>query len=241
MCGRYAVATPGQLALRFAVEQPAQLEPTYNAAPSERLPVIVEHGGQRSVELMQWGLIPHWAKDPRIGSQMINARAESVAEKPAYRRPLRRQRCLVPASGFYEWQASSEGKVPYYMHRKDEDLFVFAGLYDSWCDAEGQPVQTFTIITTQPNSLLAPIHTRMPAILSPDTEAVWLDATVQDVTRLTALLRPYPAAYLAARQVSRRVNSVKNNDASLLDAVASATMSDGSKYKEGLFQVNYVA
>jgi putative SOS response-associated peptidase YedK len=203
--------------------------------------VIIEHDGQRHVELMQWGLIPHWAKDPRIGFQMINARAESVAEKPAYRRPLRRQRCLVPASGFYEWQASSAGKVPYYMYRKDDGLFAFAGLYDIWHDAAGQPVQTFTIITTQPNSLVAPIHTRMPAILSPDTEAIWLDASVHDVTRLTALLRPYPVADLAAHQVSRRVNSVKNNDVSLLDAVAGTSTSDRAAYQEGLFQVNNVA
>jgi putative SOS response-associated peptidase YedK len=241
MCGRYTVATLGQLALRFGAEQPAQLEPTYNAAPSERLPVIVEHDGQRRVELMQWGLIPHWAEDPRIGSQMINARAESVAEKPAYRRPLRRQRCLVPASGFYEWKATSEGKVPYYMHRKDDDLIAFAGLYDIWHDAAGQPVQTFTIITTPPNSLVAPIHTRMPAILSPDTEAIWLDTTVQDVTWLTELLRPYPVADLAAHQVSRRVNSIKNNDASLLDAVSGASKPNRASYQEGLFQVNNVA
>ncbi|HWE64186.1 MAG TPA: SOS response-associated peptidase [Chloroflexota bacterium] len=220
MCGRYTVTNPEQIALRFDVEQPPHVEATYNAAPSEQLPVIVEHDGQRAMHLFRWGLVPHWAKDPQAGFNMMNARAETVAEKPAYRMPLRRQRCLVPASGFFEWKTTVEGKRPYYIHLKDDDLFAFAGLYDTWHDAQGRSLETYTVITTAANSLLAPLHERMPVILPRDVEALWLDPEIQDASLLCPLLCPYPADQMAAYEVSRRVNSVRHNDASLLAAAS---------------------
>jgi putative SOS response-associated peptidase YedK len=220
MCGRYTLAHPQQLALRFDVEQPVAVDPTYNAAPSEQLPVIVEREGHREARQMQWGLIPSWSKDPQIGFKMMNARAETVAEKPSYRRPLRRQRCLVPATGFFEWQQTQNGKQPYYFHLRDEDLFAFAGLFDTWRDPQGRPLETYTIITIAANELLAPIHERMPVILPRDAEALWLDPEIEDAELLTALLRPYPAEAMEAYPVSRRVNSVRNNDADLIIAAA---------------------
>jgi putative SOS response-associated peptidase YedK len=220
MCGRYIVTTPSPLAERFALTEPLAFAPTYNGAPSDRLPVIVEQGGRRRLELMQWGLVPHWAKDPKIGARLINVRAETVAEKPAFRLPLCRQRCLVPTSGFYEWVATKQGKLPYYIHRKDGDLFAVAGLYDTWQDATGERLRSYTVITTEANSLLLPIHDRMPVILPREAEAIWLDPAVQDVGQPTALLRPYSADDLEAYPVSRRVNAVRQNDPSLLKRVA---------------------
>jgi putative SOS response-associated peptidase YedK len=218
MCGRYTLTNSQQLALRFDVASVPPVEATFNAAPSTPLPVIVEQDGQRTAQLMRWGLVPHWAKDPHIGFKMINARAETVAEKPSYRTSLRRQRCLVPARGFYEWRKDGNAKLPYYIHLRDDSLFAFAGLYDTWQD-EGEPLRTFTIITTKPNGLVEPIHDRMPAILHKDEEALWLDPEVQDTGLLTALLRPYPDDEMEAYQVSTRVNSPANNDPTVLAPV----------------------
>jgi putative SOS response-associated peptidase YedK len=218
MSGRHA-APHAPLDGSGALAQLSLWQPTYNAAPTDRLPVIVAPDGHRRFELMQWGLVPHWARDPRIGARLIHARAESAADKPAFRLPLRRQRCLVPASGFYAWEATKEGKLPYLVRRKDGDLFAVAGLYDTWRDAMGRPLRGYAILTTAANRVLLPFQDRMPAILPYEAEAVWLDPAVQDVARLTALLRPYPAEELEVYPVSRRVNSVKHNDARLLDLV----------------------
>lgn len=216
MCGRYAIMETNELQGRFDLaETPPELAPRYNVAPRQTLPTIVRHS-PNSVALMRWGFIPFWAKEAAMGDRMINARAETVAEKPAYRRAFRTQRCLVPASGFYEWRRTEQGKQPYFIHLADAPLFAFAGLYDTWRDPAGAEIQTYTIITTAANDLMAPIHDRMPVILDPDDEDLWLDPDATEPERLLPLLRPYPAAAMAAHPVSRSVNSPVNDHADLV-------------------------
>jgi putative SOS response-associated peptidase YedK len=154
------------------------------------------------LSLMKWGLVPSWAKDPRIGSKLINARAEDIASKPSFKRPLRSQRCIVPASTFFEWKGSPGGKVKYRIGRKDGDLFGFAGLYATWRDPAGGELTTYTIITTQPNDLMAPIHSRTPFILLPDDEDRWLDPEMTEPEEIVSLLRPYPSDLLEAKPAS---------------------------------------
>lgn len=219
MCGRYAIvlAGDGSLQRRFSLEDLLDDPQTrFNVAPTQTLPVVVRNSPDR-VEMMRWGLVPSWAKDASIGSRMINARAETVAEKPAFRRPLRSQRCLVPATGFFEWKRDGDGKVPHFIHLPDEPLFAFAGLYDTWRDPNGQTVQSYCIITTEPNAVMAPIHNRMPAILRREDEDEWLDPENTEPERLLSLLRPYPAHAMAAYPVSRMVNSPANDAPGVLE------------------------
>ncbi len=221
MCGRYAlvVAGDGSLQRRFSLEEllddPA---PRFNVAPTQTLPVVVRHSPNH-LEMMRWGLIPSWAKDPSVGNRMINARAETVAEKPAFRRPFRSRRCLVPASGFFEWKREGTGKQPYFVHLTDEPLFAFAGLYDIWHDPQGQEVRSYTILTTDANDLMAPIHNRMPVILAREDEDDWLDPDISEPERLLPLLRPYPARAMEAYPVSRAVNSPMHDAPDVLLAV----------------------
>jgi putative SOS response-associated peptidase YedK len=218
MCGRYAivVAGDGTLQRRFSLEElhedPA---PRFNVAPTQTLPVITRNSPNR-VEMMRWGLVPSWAKDASIGSRMINARAETVAEKPAFRRSLRSQRCLVPATGFYEWKRDGDRKTPHFIHLREEPLFAFAGLYDVWRDPDGQTMKTYTILTTAPNALMSEIHNRMPVILRREDEDDWLDPANSEPEHLLPLLRPYPASEMAAYPVSRMVNSPANDAPDLL-------------------------
>ncbi|MBI4504596.1 MAG: SOS response-associated peptidase, partial [Chloroflexi bacterium] len=173
--------------------------PRYNIAPSQPVLTIVADGA----EVMRWGLIPGWAKDPSIGDRMINARAETVAEKPSFRHALRRKRCVVLADGFYEWRKDATGrKLPFCIALEDEAPFAFAGLWDAWRDLEGQVIRSCTIITTTPNALMASIHDRMPVILLPEAEALWLDQRVDDPARVLPLLAPYPAEHMRAWEVS---------------------------------------
>jgi len=203
MCGRYSnqgtdVAT---LAERFAAQP--QLEsfvPSPNIKPTHAAPVVVEHDGQRKLQLMQWGLIPSWAKDPKIGYKTFNARAETVAEKPAFRHAFKHKRCLVPAHAFYEWLAENGRKVPYMFALEDNELFAFAGLYDVWKTPNGEALSTYTIITTTPNELVGKVHNRMPVILLPDAEAAWLDSQVSDAGVLQRLLEPYDASLMAVQR-----------------------------------------
>lgn len=218
MCGRYTLAEPGLIAERFdAAELPEPLFPTFNAAPTRRLPVVVRNSPNR-IALMRWGLIPCWAKDAAIGNRMINARAETLAEKPAFKRPLKSQRCLVPATGFYEWRREGKVKQPYLFGLTDEPIFAFAGLWDAWRDpASGDKVYSYTVITSAPNPLMAPIHDRMPVILDRHAESIWLDPTVDDPELLVSLLKPYPAEPMTAFAVSRSVNSVANDGPELIE------------------------
>src|SRR5215469_2786587 len=197
MCGRYEVIDGKRVYSRFQIAQPRLPIPDNgDVRPTQQVMVLqTDH----ILSLMQWGLVPAWANDPRIGSKMINARAETIASKPPFKRPLRSQRCIIPASAFFEWQGSPGAKVKYRIGRQDDDLFGFAGLYDTWRDptTDGE-LATCTIITTQPNELVAPIHNRMPVILLPEDEDRWLDPDMSEPEAIVSLLRPYPADLLVA-------------------------------------------
>lgn len=212
MCGRFSIfADPSRLAERFEVGLPAEgLRPRYNAAPTQALPVILNEG-DRAIQLLRWGLVPFWAKDPSIGSQMINARAETLAEKPSFRNALKKRRCLVLADGFYEWKKTPTGKIPMRVALTSGDPFAFAGLWEIWDSPEGDKLRTFTIVTTSPNELVEPIHNRMPVILRPEHEALWMDNHAEPAAWLD-VLRPYPAELMRAYPISKRVNSVGNDD-----------------------------
>ena len=221
MCGRYTLTTTGeQLAEEFDLIDVPPVTPRYNVAPTQMVPVVrmyAEDAPARRLDQLKWGLIPHWAREAGIGSRMINARSEEAANKPAFRTPLRRQRCLVPCTGFFEWQAADPGiksakKQPYYIHRRDDHPLGFAGLWDRWHDPDGNVIESFTILTTSPSELMRPLHNRMPVIIPRAEYALWLDPQVQDPARLAHLLAPFTDDALIARPVSTRVNNVRFDD-----------------------------
>lgn len=225
MCGRYSLTEALDVIVQHFLiqhvgpEVAAGYRPGYNVAPSQDVLVIGLRLGARSAALHRWGLIPGWAKDPSIGYKMINARAETVHERPAYRGPFRSRRCLIPADGLYEWKREGKRKQPYRFLMKDEKPFAFAGLWDEWRGPDGQTIRSCTIITTEPNELLATVHDRMPVILPPDAYDEWLDPCTKP-DRLRALLVPYPAEQMKGYPVSPRVNSPANNDPELILPIA---------------------
>ena len=191
MCGRYALLDPNQLFSRFGVTNELdQLSTNDDIRPTQLAPVV-KAGHQAA--LMRWGFIPSWAKDPAIGQKMINARAEGLDQKPSFKKPLRSYRCLIPATSFFEWQATSRGKIKYRFSIVSGEMFGLAGLYDAWIDPAGGRRQTFTIITTTANEIVAPIHDRMPVLLNWADEDVWLDPEETDSQHLLTYLRPFPA------------------------------------------------
>jgi putative SOS response-associated peptidase YedK len=215
MCGRFAQATdPAKLAKQFGAEMTREFPaPGYNVAPTALAAVvrIPRTGAGRVLEALKWGLIPSWARDPAIGAQMANARAETAAEKPSFRSAFRKQRCLVPVDGFYEWKKTPSAKHPYYFTLKNGEPFALAGLWEVWKPKEGgEPVETFTILTTGPNPLMAEVHDRMPVILAPGEYDSWLDPALQDRSKIQALLKSYPAEEMESRAVSTYVNSTRN-------------------------------
>jgi putative SOS response-associated peptidase YedK len=218
MCGRFTLAVPAaDIADFFEVDARLNLPPRYNIAPTQETPVVRAKEEGRELALLRWGLIPSWAKDPAIGNRMINARAESVAEKPAFRAAFKARRCLVPADGFYEWQKAGKGKQPFYIRRKDRAPFAFAGLWERWRDrAEGESLETFTLITTEPNSLMAPIHNRMPVIIPEEAYEQWLNP---EETGDPDLLVPYPEEELTAYPISTWVNSPAHDDEKCIQPV----------------------
>lgn len=219
MCGRYTFIVPAPAAeTRFGATFSEPAPTTYNAAPSQRLPVIT-NAAPGQIQLLRWGLVPGWSRDPASGPKPINARAETLAEKPSFRQLLARRRCLVLADSFFEWQATAAGKVPHRILLREEQPFAFAGLWDEWLDRDtGELHPTFTIITTAPNELMASIHNRMPVILpGPAAEQAWLDDGL-DLAAHQHLLVPYAAAAMREYIVSQRVNSPANNDADVLVA-----------------------
>jgi putative SOS response-associated peptidase YedK len=206
MCGRFTLDPTTKFFERFDISNRIELTARYNIAPSQDVPVIVRNSPNRIV-MMRWGLIPHWAKDESISYKMINARAETITEKPSYRGLLPSKRCIVPASGYYEWQVTGEkGKQPFYIHADAGEYLPLAGLYDVWKNPEGIEIQPFTIITTQPTVNLQAIHNRMPVILEPDAEEIWLNPDVTDPQELTPLLHPYTVKALDFYPVSKAVN-----------------------------------
>jgi putative SOS response-associated peptidase YedK len=217
MCGRYTLRTPvDSLAEAFEIEEyPSSITPNYNIAPTQEVAAVVEEDEKRKLEMLHWGLIPSWAKDPSIGNKMINARAETVAEKPSFRRAFKVRRCLILADGFYEWKKTDDGKQPYHVKMEDGSLFAFAGLWETW--QNGEEIRSCTIITTDANDLMSEIHHRMPVILHPEDYAMWLDHDFEEKEVLTTLLKPYPADVMEAYPVSRRVNKPSNNEPSVLE------------------------
>jgi putative SOS response-associated peptidase YedK len=205
MCGRFTLDPTTKLYERFQIQNWLEIKARFNIAPTQDVPVIIRNSPNRIV-MMRWGLIPHWAKDESIGTKMINARAETITEKPSFKRLLPSKRCIVPASGYYEWQATETGKQPYYIHAEDGEYLPFAGLYDIWKNPEGEEIYSFTIITTEPTVNLQAIHNRMPVILEPKVEEVWLNPDVTDPGELTPLLHPYAVRALDFYPVSKTVN-----------------------------------
>jgi putative SOS response-associated peptidase YedK len=220
MCGRYTLRTPvDSLVETFEIEEyPSSVTPNYNIAPTQEVAAVVEENEKRKLEMLRWGLIPSWAKDPAIGNKMINARAETVAEKPSFRSAFKNRRCLIIADGFYEWQKTNNGKQPYHIKMEDGSPFAFAGLWETWKDDE--EIRSCTIITTGANNLMEEIHHRMPVILHPEDYALWLDPDFDEKEPLTTLLKPFPADAMEAYPVSRRVNKPSNNEPSVLEPAA---------------------
>jgi putative SOS response-associated peptidase YedK len=213
MCGRFALRTPPHLlAKQFQLDDVPDLQPRYNIAPTQDVAVVRINPGteKRELSLLRWGLIPFWAEDPKIGYSTINARAETVATKPSFREAFKKRRCLVVADGFYEWQKTDGQKQPYLIHLRDGSPFAFAGLWERWRKGE-QAIESCSIIVTEPNAVLEPIHDRMPVILSPNAYGLWLDPDVEDGTRLQSLLRPYPADEMEAYPISTLVNNPRND------------------------------
>lgn len=216
MCGRFTLKVDIKtVAETFGVPPTVEVQPRYNIAPTQNV-VTVMRNGSSHLAMLRWGLIPSWAKDASIGSRMINARAETLAEKPSFKGLLRSKRCLVVADGFYEWRQEGKGKVPMYITMKDGQPFAFAGLWDQWKSPDGEPIRTCTLITTEPNELMTPIHNRMPAILLPEAYEEWLDSDFHDEHALQHLLGPYPSDAMTARAVSKLVNNPKYDSPELI-------------------------
>lgn len=239
MCGRFVSASPpGEIARYFDAEAPeAALEPSYNVAPTNDVYVVLADGRTRRVTPMHWGLVPRWAKDPSVGNRMINARAETLASKGAFKPAFQKRRCLVPADGFYEWKAvpGQKRKQPVYIHRPDGEPLAFAGLWEVWRDpdasteerdAGGGTLRSCTIITGEPNETVRPVHDRMPVILPRSQWDTWLDPELQDLDVLGRLLVPAPPSLVTLRPVSTEVNNVRNKGAHLIDEAEPVTDSE---------------
>lgn len=223
MCGRFTLTIePGQLQSAFPwVEFPEDITPHYNIAPSQQVGVVPNNGLNR-FEYYLWGLIPHWAKPGSAVNGFINARAETLAEKPTFRTSFRKKRCLILADGFYEWKADPSGKskTPYYIKLKTGNPFAFAGLWDSWTDKQGTEIRSCTIITTQPNDLMQPIHNRMPVILAPESYDQWMYSGDKSPDELSKYLVSYPAEGMVVYPVSKAVNSPHNDTSDCIRPLA---------------------
>ncbi|MEX0616626.1 MAG: SOS response-associated peptidase [Candidatus Woykebacteria bacterium] len=219
MCGRYGFVPPANFKDRFELENELDdLRARYNVAPGSIMPIVTRNSPNK-VGLMKWGLIPFWSKDPKIAYSTINARSETVETSPAFRKPFKSQRCLVPVSFFYEWKRiDKKTKTPYLFKLANDNVFSFAGLYDIWKDAEEKEFKTYTIITTTPNKLMEPVHNRMPVILSKEDEEVWLNIET-DVKTLHSLLDPYEENYMTDYIVSSDVNRPINDTPQLINPV----------------------
>lgn len=217
MCGRFASSTPPErLAEEFEVEEVPEMDARYNIAPTQDVLTVRRKPDGREARILKWGLIPSWAKDPSMGARLINARSETVTEKPAFRSAFKKRRCLIPADGFYEWQVTSGPKQPFFIHMRDRHPFGFAGLWERWEGEDGRVVESCTILTTEANELMGPIHDRMPVILHPDEYELWLDEDVRKQDLRLELLKPYAASEMAAYPVSLMVNSPRHEGVELV-------------------------
>ena len=219
MCGRYVLkATLEQLNEEYGAEPEGvfTIEENYNVAPSLHMPVVTQKAERRTIDKYRWGLVPFWADSVNTGYSMINARSESLATKKSFSRPFKSRRCIVPASGFYEWKKAGKSKVPHFITRKNSDLMHFAGLYEQWEAENEETVNSFTIITTEANKPIEELHDRMPAMLLPEEFDVWLDPENRDTDGLQDLLRPWPDDDIELYRVSQAVNNVRNNGRELI-------------------------
>ncbi|MBI3994036.1 MAG: SOS response-associated peptidase [Candidatus Lambdaproteobacteria bacterium] len=213
MCGRFTATYTGEeLAQLFLLPEVPRMAPRYNVAPSQPVAAVRlrQRDGQRELTYFQWGLIPSWAKDPAIGNRMINARSETVAEKPSFKHAFRRRRCLVPASGYYEWQQRPEGRQPMYIHLAGGGPFAIAALWETWMAPDGGEVQTCALLTRDANATLRDVHDRMPVILPVETYTAWLDLRLQDPAQVSTLLRTVPPEAFEYYPVSMTVNNPRN-------------------------------
>ncbi len=216
MCGRFTLTvTIDAVARAFGVAPSLQTAPRYNVAPTQEVVSILQDE-TKHLDFLRWGLIPSWAKEESIGAKMINARAETLTEKPSFKRLLQGRRCLIVADGFYEWKQEQGGKTPMYFTLPNHDLFAFAGLWDVWKRPDGQQLHTCTIITTAPNELVVPIHNRMPVILPKDVQEEWLDPEQHDTHVLQQMLKSYTASEMFVHPVSKKVNSPQYDSADLI-------------------------
>lgn len=221
MCGRFAQKSPAnKIKKQFKVEEVPPLVERYNVAPTQSV-LVVREPGERETAFLKWGLVPRWAKDPSIGNKLINARAETVTEKPSFREAFSRRRCLIPMEGFFEWSRRGDRKRPFYFHMKDGEPFAVAGLWEVW-EGVGGLLETCTLLTTEANEILAPYHDRMPVILRPEDYDLWLDADVRRSESLLSLLRPYSGEAMSTYAVSPAVNSPSNDSARCVEPVAGA-------------------
>lgn len=215
MCGRFALKAPAsELASRFKLDETVDVVPRYNIAPGTDIPVIRRSPeGKRVMQLLRWGLVPHWAKDPSIGAKLSNARGETVADKPSYRDAFRRRRCLVPADGFYEWKADGQQKQAYYFSMESGEPFALGGVWETWRASDGNILRTCCLITTEPNEIMTPVHDRMPVIISPENYEQWLTG---EPAAAQVLIKTYPDQGMQAWAVSRRVNRSGEEGADLV-------------------------
>jgi putative SOS response-associated peptidase YedK len=214
MCGRYRLTRADRLASRFGLPEGGAIAVRYNIAPTQSVTVIkAEEDAPLRAAHMRWGLIPAWAKDPSIGAQLINARAETISEKPSFRDALQRRRCLIPADGFYEWRRDGGKPRPFCFTMTDESVFAFAGLWERWTAADGRVLETCSIVTTTANDLLRDVHDRMPVILPDEAHELWADPVVTDIEALRFFLKPFNPKLMRRFEVSTRVNNVSNDDA----------------------------
>lgn len=221
MCGRFTnKAESKDIEKEFKVgRKNANLfEPRYNIAPSQMIDVVFAPENERILSQLKWGLVPSWSKDAATSKGLINARAETITEKPSFREAFKSRRCIIPASGFYEWQKKGTGaKQPFYFYPKEKEIFGFAGLWEEWLDkSSGELLETCTIITTEANEVLKPVHDRMPVILKSESYGEWLDATVKDTNKLQKLLVPYPADEMDSHAVGKSVNVPDSDSAELI-------------------------
>ncbi|MFA4132608.1 MULTISPECIES: SOS response-associated peptidase [unclassified Brevibacillus] len=222
MCGRFTLVTNLELwNARFQIEViPFDMQPRYNIAPGQLIPAIISDQGKRRIGQLKWGLVPFWSKDEKVGYKMINAKSETLREKPAFKNLFARKRCIIPADGFYEWKKVGKEKRPMRIMMKTGEPFAFAGLYDTWTSPEGDKLHSCTIITTKPNEVVADIHDRMPVILNEQDEAIWLDREKFDADLLQSLLVPYDHEEMKAYPVPAMVGSPKNDIPECIEEIA---------------------
>jgi putative SOS response-associated peptidase YedK len=223
MCGRFTLRTnPSDLVEIFALLREPELTPRFNIAPTSQVAVVRQVGKARELSSVRWGIVPTWSKDPKAGPPLINARGKTVATKPAFRSAFKKRRCLIPADGFYEWKKVGNPKVkqPYYIRLAKDQPFAFAGLWDFWRGGDGELLESATIVTCKPNSLMATLHDRMPVILADEDYDRWLDSKNENVEELQSLLRPYPAEEMTAIPISTYVNSTKNQGSECIERMS---------------------